>query len=126
MLLRNKIISCKLILTINTLIFKHELQLILAKIGFVITRWYKFYIQNEKAWDAILEQFMSWQERWKKQGVLAMIYAWLHEPLSQRALEDQRHTVLLKQAWDDSGEVYGYRKLHDDLCDLGAWPGWRA
>ncbi len=46
-------------------------------------------------------------------------YAWLREPLSQRALEDQRQTVLLKQAWDDSGEVYGYRKLHDDLCDLG-------
>jgi putative transposase len=46
-------------------------------------------------------------------------YAWLLDPLSQRALEDQRQTVLLKQAWDDSGEVYGYRKLHDDLCDLG-------
>ena len=46
-------------------------------------------------------------------------YAWLREPLSQRALEDQRQTALLKQAWDDSGEVYGYRKLHDDLCDLG-------
>lgn len=46
-------------------------------------------------------------------------YAWLREPLSQRAFEDKRQTVLLKQAWDDSGEVYGYRKLHDDLCDLG-------
>ena len=46
-------------------------------------------------------------------------YAWLREPLSQRALEDQRQTALLKQAWVDSGEVYGYRKLHDDLCDLG-------
>jgi putative transposase len=46
-------------------------------------------------------------------------YAWLREPLSPRALEDQRQTVLLKQAWDDSGEVYGYRKLHDDLCDMG-------
>lgn len=46
-------------------------------------------------------------------------YAWLREPFSQRALEDQRQTVLLKQAWDDSGEVYGYRKLHDDLCDMG-------
>jgi putative transposase len=46
-------------------------------------------------------------------------YAWMREPLSPRALEDQRQTVLLKQAWDDSGEVYGYRKLHDDLCDLG-------
>ena len=46
-------------------------------------------------------------------------FAWLREPLSPRALEDQRQTVLLKQAWDDSGEVYGYRKLHDDLCELG-------
>ena len=46
-------------------------------------------------------------------------YAWLREPLSPHALEDQRQTVLLKQAWDDSGEVYGYRKLHDDLCELG-------
>ena len=46
-------------------------------------------------------------------------YAWLREPLSQLALEDERQTVLLKRAWDDSGEVYGYRKLHDDLCDMG-------
>ena len=46
-------------------------------------------------------------------------YAWLREPSSPRALEGQRQTVLLKQAWDDSGEVYGYRKLHDDLCDMG-------
>ena len=45
--------------------------------------------------------------------------AWLREPLSQRALEDESQTVLLKQAWDDRGEVYGYRKLHDDLCDMG-------
>ena len=27
--------------------------------------------------------------------------------------------MLLKETWDDSGEVYGHRKLHDDLCDLG-------
>lgn len=27
--------------------------------------------------------------------------------------------MLLKQAWDEGGEVYGYRKLHDDLCDMG-------
>jgi putative transposase len=43
----------------------------------------------------------------------------LREPLSPRALEDQRQTVLLKEAWDDSGEAYVYRKLHDDLCDMG-------
>ncbi len=57
-------------------------------------------------------------------------YAWLREPFSQRALEDQRQTKLMEQAWDDSGKVYGYplagrrlfaitvrRKLHDDLCE---------
>lgn len=49
----------------------------------------EFYIQNEKAWDAILEQFMSWQERWKKQGVLAMIYAWLHEQKISQKLRTQ-------------------------------------
>lgn len=40
-------------------------------------------------------------------------------PLAQRALVDQHQTVLLKQAWDESDEMYGYRKLHDDLCDMG-------
>ena len=76
-------------------------------------------------------------------------YALLREPFSQRALEDQRQTVLLKQAWDDSGEVYGYplpgRRLHRNLprgascmticvisaktsaqTGLGVWPVWRA
>lgn len=33
-------------------------------------------------------------------------YAWRKEPLSRRA-------------WNDSGRVYGYRKLHDDLLDQG-------
>ena len=46
-------------------------------------------------------------------------YAWLKEPLSQRALEDARQTDLIQQAWADSGKVYGYRKLHDDLLDQG-------
>ena len=46
-------------------------------------------------------------------------YAWLREPFSQRALEEQQQTSLLKTAWEESGEVYGYRKLHDDLCDFG-------
>jgi len=46
-------------------------------------------------------------------------YAWLKSPLSLRALEDQRQTDLLKTAWEESGNIYGYRKLHDDLCDQG-------
>jgi putative transposase len=46
-------------------------------------------------------------------------YAWLKVPLSQRAIEDARQTALIRQAWEDSGKVYGYRKLHDDLRDQG-------
>ena len=46
-------------------------------------------------------------------------YAWLKPPFSKRAIEDKRQTDLLKEAWEDSGKVYGYRKLHDDLCDQG-------
>jgi putative transposase len=46
-------------------------------------------------------------------------YAWLKEPLSPRAQEDARQTELIRQAWADSGKVYGYRKLTDDLRDQG-------
>lgn len=35
-------------------------------------------------------------------------YAWIKNPLSHRALEDARQTKLLKDAWKDSGKVYGY------------------
>jgi len=46
-------------------------------------------------------------------------YAWIKEPLSTRAREDVRQTALIRTAWQDSGKVYGYRKLHDDLLDQG-------
>ena len=46
-------------------------------------------------------------------------YAWVKNPLSRRANEDKRQTALLRKAWDESGKVYGYRKLHDDLLDQG-------
>ena len=46
-------------------------------------------------------------------------YAWLKNPLSHRAQEDIRQTELIQQAWADSGKVYGYRKLTDDLRDQG-------
>jgi len=46
-------------------------------------------------------------------------YAWLQEPLSHRAQEDVRQSELIRQAWIDSGKVYGYRKLTDDLRDQG-------
>ncbi|MFK3781670.1 IS3 family transposase [Agrobacterium sp. NPDC089420] len=46
-------------------------------------------------------------------------YTWLNNPLSRRASEDKRQTDLLLKAWEESGKVYGYRKLHDDLLDQG-------
>jgi putative transposase len=46
-------------------------------------------------------------------------YAWLKSPLSKRAREEARQTELIEKAWKDSGKVYGYRKLHDDLLDQG-------
>lgn len=46
-------------------------------------------------------------------------YAWLKSPVSKRAREDDRQTALIKLAWQDSGKVYGYRKLHHDLRDQG-------
>jgi putative transposase len=35
-------------------------------------------------------------------------YAWLKNPLSRRAQEDDRQTELIGKAWSDSGKVYGY------------------
>ena len=46
-------------------------------------------------------------------------YAWLAEPKSAREKEDQRLLGLIKHAWLESGGVYGYRKIHDDLRELG-------
>ena len=43
----------------------------------------------------------------------------LKTPLSKRAREDARQTALIHRAWQLSGRVYGYRKLHDDLLDQG-------
>ncbi len=46
-------------------------------------------------------------------------YAWNAAPVSARTREDQRLLGLLKQAWLESGGVYGYRKLTMDMRDLG-------
>ena len=46
-------------------------------------------------------------------------YAWSKSPLSKRAREDIRQTRLIEEAWKQSGKVYGYRKIHDDLLDQG-------
>lgn len=46
-------------------------------------------------------------------------YAWLSEPQSARAKDDQRLLGLIKPSWLESGGVYGYRKIHDDLREVG-------
>ncbi len=46
-------------------------------------------------------------------------YAWRHQPRSARNIENQRLTGQIKQSWLHSGAVYGYRKVHADLRDLG-------
>lgn len=50
---------------------------------------------------------------------LSGFYAWQKVPLSKRAKENHRLSGLIKQAWLESGCVYGYRKLHADLCSFG-------
>ncbi|WP_425593237.1 hypothetical protein [Jannaschia rubra] len=39
------------------------------------------------------------------------------EEFGVRTRKDARQTSLIRDAWPDSGKVYGYRKLHDDLRD---------
>ena len=46
-------------------------------------------------------------------------YAWKASPYSPRAREDQRLLGHIKQAWLESGGVYGYRKVHDDMQAQG-------
>jgi putative transposase len=46
-------------------------------------------------------------------------YAWLKEPTSERARENQRMVHHIQQAWLASGKIYGYRKIYDDLQELG-------
>lgn len=46
-------------------------------------------------------------------------YAWRSAPIIKRQRENQRLLGLIKQSWLESGGVYGYRKITDDLRDLG-------
>ena len=46
-------------------------------------------------------------------------YAWLKQPKSKRALEDERILKDIKQYWLDSGCSYGYRNIHFDLKESG-------
>jgi len=46
-------------------------------------------------------------------------YAWLKHPMSRTAKQRQQFTGLIKQFWLESGGIYGYRKIHCDLNDIG-------
>ena len=46
-------------------------------------------------------------------------YAWIKQPKSARQKDDERLSGLIKQFWLESGCVYGYRKIHLDLRELG-------
>ena len=46
-------------------------------------------------------------------------YAWLKQPHSNRYRVDKKLVGLIKQFWLESGSVYGYRKIHSDLRDIG-------
>jgi putative transposase len=46
-------------------------------------------------------------------------YAWRSTPESARSIEDRRLLGHIKQSWLESGAIYGYRKVHADLRDLG-------
>ena len=45
-------------------------------------------------------------------------YAWKKQPVSARAKDNQRLLGLIKQSWLESGCIYGYRKVYDDMMDL--------
>ncbi len=46
-------------------------------------------------------------------------YAWLARPESRRRRDDEVLLGHIKHAWLESGGVYGYRKVHTDLQELG-------
>jgi putative transposase len=46
-------------------------------------------------------------------------YAWCLHPESARAKENRRLLGHIKQSWLESGAVYGYRKIYEDLRELG-------
>lgn len=46
-------------------------------------------------------------------------YAWCRSPKSKRQKRDELLSPRIKQSWLESGGVYGYRKIHDDLREWG-------
>jgi putative transposase len=46
-------------------------------------------------------------------------YAWLHQPLSDRAIEDRRLLGLIRDSYTGSSGVYGYPRVFADLRETG-------
>nr|WP_318384330.1 IS3 family transposase [uncultured Enterobacter sp.] len=49
----------------------------------------------------------------------AGFYAWLHNPVSARDEDNQRLLTLIRDSYSLSGGVYGYRRVHGDLNEIG-------
>ncbi|HGM6300622.1 MULTISPECIES: IS3 family transposase [Serratia] len=49
----------------------------------------------------------------------AGFYAWLHNPVSARDKDNQRLLILIRDSYSLSGGVYGYRRVHGDLNEIG-------
>ncbi|GAB7270755.1 hypothetical protein DZS_21490 [Dickeya ananatis] len=49
----------------------------------------------------------------------AGFYAWLHNPVCARDKASQRLLVLIRDSYALSGGVYGYRRVHGDLNEIG-------
>lgn len=62
---------------------------------------------DESRWETWLERFLAWQQFWRGQGVLPMLYRWLHEAqIAPRLLQQD--------------PVAGERRL-TNLLQLGEW-----
>lgn len=46
-------------------------------------------------------------------------YQWLHKPLSDRAIEDQRLLAIIRESYQASGRVYGAPRIFLDLREIG-------
>ncbi|HHF9884053.1 IS3 family transposase [Citrobacter sp. FDAARGOS_156] len=49
----------------------------------------------------------------------AGFYVWLHNPVSARDKDNQRLLTLIRDSYSLSGGVYGYRRVHGDLNEIG-------
>jgi putative transposase len=48
----------------------------------------------------------------------AGFYAWCKRPESQRRQDDRRFLALIKTSFKNGREAYGYRRVHQDFCDM--------